>query len=99
LLESVQVSEKISIQDCRDEVKQFACLMEQKLREHDGIRTWKDANQGYLYQRLTDEIQELHLSLFPIPFQFEYGPRQKEEILKECADVANFAMMIWDVSK
>jgi hypothetical protein len=86
----------IKIEDCREEVKEFACFMEEILRKHDDS-SWKNTNQEYLFNRLSQERDELLLELYPIPFQFEYN--NKEKIQHECGDVANLAMMIWDVSR
>jgi hypothetical protein len=86
----------IKIEDCRKEVKEFACFMEEILRKHDD-RSWKECYPDYLFERLELEVRELDREIYPIPFQFQYN--NKKKIQHECGDVANFAMMIWDVSR
>jgi hypothetical protein len=73
----------------RPEVAAFAMLMEAELRKHDDRPGWKKENVQWLYSRLIDELQELFVA---IPTQVA------GTIGKEAADVANFAMMIADVS-
>jgi len=78
--------------DLRPEVKWFAEVMESKLRKYDnekGISGWKEESRLWLYARLVQELLELHEALTEeIPLE--------ENILEECADVANVAMMIAD---
>ena len=82
------------------EVKEFANIMQGKLdknkhKECDTLnqdgkgRTWKDCEPSWLLYRLRQEALELELSL--------NNESPVEEVAKECADVANFAMMIADV--
>ena len=77
----------IKIEDCREEVKEFACFMEEVLRKHDD-RRWKKCRVEWLYSRLDEEVMELNLAI-------ENG--LSTQIQHECGDIANFAMMIWDV--
>lgn len=76
----------------RPEVKWFAEVMESKLRKYDnekGVSGWKEESRLWLYSRLVQELLELHEALTEeIPLE--------ENILEECADVANAAMMIAD---
>lgn len=57
---------------------------------------WSNCNNGYLLHRLREEVKELDAALR----DFRFFARDKEEtrqaVIKECADVANFAMMIAD---
>jgi len=90
--------------DIRPAVAQFATLMEAKLRQRDDRPGWKGQSVDWLLGRLCDEVDELRMALLlvdrPEP---EQSPRETFERLAlasaadECADVANFAMMIADV--
>lgn len=92
-------SEQEKVLDCRQEVKDFAVLMEQKLRKNDHKISWKKCNQEYLLQRLDDEVKELHECFFiysPADMNFLMDGQHEDRIPGEAADVANFAMMLWD---
>lgn len=92
-------SEREKVLDCRQEVKDFAVLMEQKLRKNDHKISWKKCNQEYLLQRLDDEVKELHECFFiysPADMNFLMDGQHEDRIPGEAADVANFAMMLWD---
>lgn len=70
-------------------IKEFGKEMQGKLDVHSGkgrlgFRFW---NQEKLLELLETEIDEL---------RHEVIHNDSEAIRKECADVANFAMMIWD---
>ena len=71
----------------RPEVQWFAGIMESKLQQADG---WKDENALWLFERLVQEVFELHEALIKTTYS-------EEDVIKECADVANFAMMIADI--
>ena len=76
----------------RPEVLAFACLMEAKLRRHDhdrGRKGWEDSDIMVLADRIDDERCELLRAL-----QRDAAP---DVIAGECADVANFALMVADV--
>lgn len=72
----------------RPEVLAFARLMEQQLRAIDHKPGWQNDTPKALMQRLDEEVQELDEALI----------HSREQIAKEAADVANFALMIADVS-
>jgi len=78
----------------RKSVKVFAEAMELKLKENDYKGGWHDRsgwdeeNFAYLLRRLKEEVVELENS----------AHNSHKEIKKECVDVANFAMMIFDNS-
>lgn len=69
----------------RPEVARFALLMEAKLRANDHKQPWRHCSLNYLSTRLTQERAELRQAL-----------KKREDVGLECADVANFAMMIAD---
>ena len=73
----------------RPEVAAFAMLMEAELRKHDDRPGWKQSSPNWLMERLQEELKELSVAL---DYKGPCGVGQ------EAADVANFAMMIADVS-
>ena len=76
----------------RDAVKEFANAMEKKLQKHDhdrGVEGWKQDATADLLGWLKNEVVELEVALIS-------EDKSNEEIGEECADVANFAMMIFD---
>lgn len=75
----------------RQEVKNFAKVMEYKLARNDFKNQWRDRgaeDSKWFLDRLKDEVQELEEAL-------EEGSAL--DVILETADVANFAMMIADV--
>lgn len=76
----------------RDEVIWFAEVMEDKLKKNDHKTHWKYAEIGYLSKRLHQESKELSRALQ----HTDETEQSNLEIIQECADVANFAMMIAD---
>lgn len=77
----------------REAVVRFAEAMEAKLKVHDDRPGWEGDDPEALYDRLIDELKELR----------EAMDRRSEDVTVdvsgECADVANFAMMIFDVTR
>jgi NTP pyrophosphatase (non-canonical NTP hydrolase) len=73
----------------RPEVAAFALAMEDKLRQNDHKGGWDDCSKQYMAMRLTQEREELRDAIA--------RGAPPEEILKEAADVANFAMMVADL--
>lgn len=80
-----QISEITGI---REEVIKFALLMEKKLKENDSKGGWDKCEYDYLLQRIDEEIIELKHCI-----RVDGSDRK---IGLECADVANFVMMIAD---
>jgi NTP pyrophosphatase (non-canonical NTP hydrolase) len=75
----------------RPEVEWFADAMEAALRANDHKPGWKNDDPWALQARLFEEAKELQRAV-----------REREgaeKILKEAADVANFAMMVADVCR
>jgi hypothetical protein len=70
----------------RNEIKEFAELMELKLAIHDEDRgdSWKQCSMQFFIDRMKEEIQELEVAI---------KTGRCIIIQKEAADVANFAMM------
>jgi hypothetical protein len=76
----------------RDEVAWFAKEMEEVLTDNDHKGGWSDCDiKDYLFPRLMQELKELEDVLIRNPHLYS-----SLDIVKECADVANFAMMIAD---
>lgn len=87
-------------------VDAFAGEMEAKLaaNRHKGDRDgWRCETAGWLMGKLKDEVDELQAVLMRRHTQCSCGlvterDAQPSEIRAECADIANFAMMIADVA-
>lgn len=78
--------------ELRPEVQVFAQAMEAQLRANDHKPGWKRDNAGALWDRLLKEVKELEVECL------DRAPHHDAaNVLKEAADVANFAMMIVDV--
>jgi hypothetical protein len=84
--ESVHVETLVML---REPLQNFVKAMEAKLKKNDHKGGWEDCFvDGYLFQRLQDEMEELEKAL-----ERNDGPA----LMDECVDVANFAMMIYDI--
>jgi len=68
----------------------FAREMEKKLEVNSDKEGWCFCSLQYLSMRLTQEKKELARAI---------KKKDKKRIIEECADVANFAMMIADNTK
>lgn len=95
IVETIGEPMPFQVQELRPEVLAFALLMEQRLRD-------KDADKGQHWKERT--IPDLRVSLLSKVFQMdhsltnpEYEGRQAND-LKHAVDLANFCMMIADVS-
>ncbi|MED3440244.1 hypothetical protein P4393_12335 [Bacillus subtilis] len=81
----------------REEVKNFSNVMEEKLQKNDHKGGWGDCSLDYLTLRMREEQAELFESLrlyhmFP-------SEDTRRRVQEECADIANFCMMIADKVK
>ncbi len=90
----------------RPNVLSFACAMEKKLRENDHKGGWDNSLSSWLLDRLEEEINELKTArtayinaIDPLTSTHEQLEPYRKAILDECADVANFAMMIASVCR
>lgn len=81
--------------DVRPAVRAFAVDMEARLRANDHKGGWDTEEQEDLYKRILEESKELKTA---IADAVRGGNRDehKAAVIKEAADVANFAMMIAD---
>ncbi len=82
----------------RKALKQFAEFQDKILSSHDNIKKgedgWSEERISFLYCKLLGEVHELAIEIM----KYEAGDRNyaTKLISRECADVANFAMMIYD---
>lgn len=78
----------------RDEPEDFARLMRKKLElpKNAAKAHWSELTNDQLLFRLREEVLELSLAL-------EEEKSTPEDIMLECADVGNIAMMIADNAK
>jgi len=77
----------------REEVQWFVQRMEEKMAKHDADRGdgWKEADVFSLTDRVWEELQELREKLGEYE---DDDPKAVVMAIYECADVANFAMMV-----
>jgi len=83
----------------RKELQWFAEEMEAKLRENDHKSGWHGNTVRSLFQRLREESDELLVQSHPLQLDTIAETLSREdacELIRECADIANFAMMIAD---
>ena len=92
-------------------LRDFAELMEHKLRakDHRGKRGWISTSPTFLLGRMQQETNELVAALIPLAGRGTRIPKDSFErtrllcearkVCEEAADVANFAMMLWDVTR
>lgn len=73
----------------RPQLAAFASAMESTLKANDHKGGWEDETSSWLFRRLLDETGELRRAVFS-------GDRIATK--DEAVDVANFAMMIYDVA-
>lgn len=71
-------------------VQWFAEQMENKLNKNSHKGSWDNCELQYLSMRLTQERQELRRAI---------ARGNSDEIIAECADIGNFAMMIAEYFK
>ena len=85
----------------RKEVKQFAKQMEIKLRENDHKGGWSNCRLKDLWGMIGIEIHELLWELHECnvnSISENITKNGAQKITRECADIANFAMMISDIA-
>jgi hypothetical protein len=75
--------------DLRREVREFAVAMEERLTANDHKGGWDDSESDWLMDRLREEADELEAALIR-------SPLDPNEVRREAADVANFALMLQD---
>ena len=75
----------------RPAVQRFAEAMEKILRENDHKSGWQDMEDSEIFDRITDERDELLLALNGYD-----DLKTIEKIKDEAVDLANFCMMLFD---
>lgn len=80
----------------RNEVLWFAEEMEKKLRANDHKGHWSNCTPVYLYNRADNELKEVWTALLGDGSLNPCTPEEAARIIAECADVANFMMMLAD---
>lgn len=83
------------IEQIKESVEWFSKKMKAALRRHLYRPGWENEKVKYLWNRLNEEVDELDIALHYDPDKL--GLSKKPNIIKECADVANLAMMIADI--
>jgi len=76
--------------ELRPAVHMFAKDMEARLRKNGHKTGWRNLRDSHLVSRLVQELGELLKLLNFHSIEF------RDAVIDECADVANFAMMIAD---
>lgn len=69
-----------------DDIESFVLLMLEKLDKNQHKGRWENLNVEQTYEKLTEEVLELRDALVDVD--------DTEAIIRECADVANFAMIL-----
>lgn len=77
--------------ELRPEVLAFAVAMENQLRRNDWKGGWQGDDTIFLFPRITEELDELRGACFGLY-------QNRDRVLPEAADVANFCMMVADVA-
>jgi len=80
----------------RPELASFARIMEERLRANDHKGGWADCDNRWLTLRLVEEVGELAQKMAAWGDWYGRQEEMRQELEGECADVANFAMMIAD---
>jgi hypothetical protein len=89
----------VSALELRPAVAAFAQLMERQLRANDHKGGWEYEHPNDLHSRLLEEAEELKVAIYNRQRTKKYERAESAECVGlEAADVANFAMMIADIS-
>jgi len=82
----------------RESVQWFSGEMEKQLSKHDEDcgESWKKHGVLSLFEHLEREVIELRLALQDAIQSFDV---EDEKVIEDCADVANLAMMVADVTR
>ena len=70
------------------ELLRFACNMQQELDNNDHKSGWEGLSPQWIIHRIKQETNELERAI--------KNKRLRKKIISECADIANFAMMLAD---
>lgn len=77
----------------RNALKIFADRMEEELRKNDFRGGWKKENPEMMMAKLWDEMYDLDDQVD----HYLAGKGDREQIMKEAVDVANYAMFVADI--
>jgi hypothetical protein len=86
----------------RSSLAWFVIRMEQKLRENDHKGGWVDCTMRYLLVRMKNERTELAAAVRRAKRHAGVGYWRRDDaegVIREAADVSNFAYMVADVAK
>jgi hypothetical protein len=78
---------ELTLDDVREPVKKFAIAMEQRLRKNDWKIPWSTLSRTILLNEIVHQV---------ISVTNGVHARDSKKICKESADIANFAMMMYD---
>ncbi len=79
----------------RDEVLDFSVLMEKVLQKNDYKGHWITNSAEFLFYKLVEEVGEVgKLLALSVGSGVEGQSIVPEEMVKECVDIANLAMML-----
>jgi NTP pyrophosphatase (non-canonical NTP hydrolase) len=78
--------------DLRPDLQEFVLDMERVLRANDYKGGWKDCFATQMADRIDEELDELFDEL-------DEDYPSTENTMKEAVDVANMAMMVWDITR
>lgn len=90
--------DKVNVARSRVELEWFSSEMRKKLIANSHKQNWLDCEYRYLVGRMCDEASELLEALFAAQHE-GIGEQGFENVIEECADVANFVMMIADKAR
>lgn len=88
--------------DVREEIFIFAAMMESRMAAHNNDRglSWQETDPDQLVEGLMDHCDQLAGMAYeltaPNPVDYSEQVPNGEAILRKCADIANYAMMIAD---
>jgi len=95
---------KNKIEKIRPVLQWFSVEMEEKLSLNDHKGGWRDCEVDVLIDKMDGEIEELKEVWWQIKNDYSVSEDKKflleidkEDLIKECADVANFSMMVADI--
>lgn len=79
----------------RSEVKWFAEHMESKLKENEHKTGWTDCTVDFLSSQIRKNLNELDSMFQELPSNYAVF---SANVIRQCSDMANYAMMIADIS-
>lgn len=79
----------------RNEVKWFAGHMESKLQENEYKTGWTDCTVDFLSSQIQKNLNELNSMFQELPSNYSVF---SANVIRQCSDIANYAMMIADIS-